>query len=118
MSVINPRNRLVNFRLSEIEFERLKAACLENGARSISEFARSSVLRSLEAPGGMSSEKHNRMTDLDHKVAELEIRVDQLLRLLAVTSTVGLERATSASVRSSGNELTPAPPTGMIVGGR
>ena len=44
MSVISPRNRLVNFRLSEAEFEHLRTACQAIGARSISDFARSSVL--------------------------------------------------------------------------
>ena len=118
MSVINPRNRLVNFRLSEIEFEKLKAACLEHGARSISEFARSSVLNSLGASGVAIGEKRGRMTDLDQKVAELEIRVDQLLRLLAVAGTAGLERTVSAPVRSPEKQLAPLSTTGMIVGGR
>lgn len=118
MSVINPRNRLVNFRLSEIEFEKLKAACLEHGARSISEFARSSVLNSLDAPNVAMSEKRGRMTDLDQKVAELEIRVDQLLRLLAVAGTAGLERNTSVPARSPESRLAPLSTTGMIVSGR
>ncbi len=93
MSVINPRNRLVNFRLSEVEFEKLKAACLEQGARSISEFARTSVLRSLEQQPGPADGGADQVKELDKRVAELEIRVEQLLRLLAAAGSATLERA-------------------------
>jgi hypothetical protein len=81
MSVLRPRNRLVNFRLSEDEFERLKSSCDVFGARSVSDFARSSVLSRLaEIPS--SNESSGRITDLDGKVATLEARVGQLIRLL------------------------------------
>lgn len=75
MSVLNPRNRLVNFRLSEEEYERLDAACKAMGARSISDFARSAVLEKM-------SDKR-----LDARVAELEDRVNQIASL---TANVGL----------------------------
>jgi hypothetical protein len=83
MSVLRPRNRLVNFRLSEDEFEKLKASCEAFGARSISDFARSSVLSRLgtkvhATPGGA--------VPLGDKVSVLETRVDQLMRLIEATS--------------------------------
>lgn len=88
MSVINPRNRLVNFRLSENEFESLRAACLALGARSISDFARSAVLEKMSQHQPPASDMDNkRVVQLDHKVAELETRVGQLLNLLAATGT-------------------------------
>jgi hypothetical protein len=40
----NYRNRLVVFRLTEEEYETLKRACAEKGARNLSEFTRSRVL--------------------------------------------------------------------------
>lgn len=46
MSVLRPRNRIVNFRVSEDELERMKEQCKLSGHRSISDFARSSVLDS------------------------------------------------------------------------
>lgn len=82
MSVIHPRNRLINFRLSEVEFERLRHACSRQGARSVSEFARNSVLHSLEEPFGLAAPSYGRLPALDQKVSELEIRVEQLLRLI------------------------------------
>ena len=44
MPVYRPRTRLVNFRLSEDEFLKLKDTCARSGARSVSDYARSAVL--------------------------------------------------------------------------
>lgn len=48
MSVLKPRNRLVNFRLSEEEFQAMHAACEKSGARSLSDFARGAVLHAMQ----------------------------------------------------------------------
>jgi len=87
MSVLRPRNRLVNFRLSEDEFEKLKASCALQGARSISEFARSSVLDRVEQPTSAHASPQGRIFHLDNKVSELELRVGQLINLLQNTGT-------------------------------
>jgi hypothetical protein len=44
MAVFRPRNRLVNFRVSEDELQSLRDACETGGARSISDFARYAIL--------------------------------------------------------------------------
>ena len=87
MSVLRPRNRLVNFRLSEDEFEKLRDCCASFGARSISDFARSSVLSRLEQDPQKQSQANHRISHLDYKVNELESRVGQLLHLLEATGT-------------------------------
>lgn len=87
MSVLRPRNRLVNFRLSEDEFEKLRDCCASFGARSISDFARSSVLSRLEQDPRQESAASHRIVTLDTKVNELETRVGQLLHLLEATGT-------------------------------
>lgn len=87
MSVLRPRNRLVNFRLSEDEFEKLRDCCALYGARSISDFARSSVLSRLEQDPQQETHASNRINHLDFKVSELETRVGQLLHLLDATGT-------------------------------
>lgn len=102
MSVINPRNRLVNFRLSEVEFEGLKGACSRQGARSISDFARTSVLRCLDEPPEAARSQQSRLADLDHKVAELEVRVEQLLRLISATGTSPMASAAAAPLSADG----------------
>ena len=104
MSVLNPRNRLVNFRLSEVEFEDLKAACARQGARSISDFARSSVLRCLEDSSGDPDQSNGRLENLDQKVNELETRVEQLLRLVGVTTMEAPEVNAGATIMGEGGE--------------
>ena len=81
MSMLRPRNRLVNFRLSEEEFERLKTSCRSHGARSISDFARSSVLDRMEAPPN-GTFGQGRLNQIDSKVSELEVRLSLLLQAL------------------------------------
>lgn len=87
MPVFKPRNRLVNFRLSEEEFDRLRASCSLNGARSLSDFARAAVLRSVAGlqiadDSAPSSSPDTRVSQIDRKVVELESRVTELLRLM------------------------------------
>lgn len=97
MSVLNPRNRLVNFRLSEEEFERLKGACGQFGSRSISDFARSSVLDRI-ASGDGNEAKPQQFNELNLKVNALEGRMTQLM---------GLIEATGHSVPFQMNEVRP-----------
>jgi hypothetical protein len=102
MSVINPRNRLVNFRLSEAEFESLRTACQAMGARSISDFARSAVLERMTQHQPEGTETNTkRVLQLDNKVAELETRVGQLLNLISATGT-------SVAPESSADKSEPA----------
>ena len=105
MSVLNPRNRLVNFRLSEIEFEKLKAACSRQGARSISDFARTSVLRNLDDQLEVAPPPYGHTSNLGQKVAELEIRVDQLLRLVGAVSRTQTAQTTPAPITAEGGDL-------------
>ena len=105
MSVLNPRNRLVNFRLSEVEYEALQAACHTKGARSLSEFARTAVLRELEEPSSPDTPGDARVDTLDRKVSEMELRVEQLLRLLTVVGVTSLERSVTAAPVAITSEL-------------
>lgn len=101
MSVINPRNRLVNFRVSEKEFDLLKEASSRHGARSLSEFARNAVLGSLELDGA-GRLAGGGVEHIDNRVSRLEIHVEQLLRLLAATGVAGtIEAGSAALVRNS-----------------
>lgn len=84
MPVFNPRNRLVNFRLSEEEFEKLRASSALSGARSLSDFARNAVMRSVAhtAPEAAASSSDIRVPSIDRKVLELEARVAELVSLI------------------------------------
>lgn len=93
MPVFNPRNRLVNFRLSEEEFERLRASSALSGARSLSDFARNAVMRSVaqNAPDA-SNAGPAPVPTIDRKVLELETRVAELVNLIE-----SLKQASDAS---------------------
>jgi hypothetical protein len=43
MSVLRPRARLISFRVSDEEYERVRAVCGAHGARSLSDFVRSAI---------------------------------------------------------------------------
>lgn len=99
MPVFKPRNRLVNFRLSEEEFERLRASCSLNGARSLSDFARAAVMRSVAAATGTHESGHTegaKLSSIDEKVLSLETRISELSRLMQALGS-GTERLGEAS---------------------
>jgi hypothetical protein len=80
MTVFVRRSRTVNFRLSEMEFEHLRAACMSDGARSVSEYARAVLLRSLGSqPESLSLRDSIRRID-----GRLERMQSELGELLAV----------------------------------
>lgn len=85
MSVLRPRNRLVNFRLSEDEFDRLKASCALQSARSVSDFARTAVLDRMETSSPGSHTSTPRQFQMDNRLAELESQMGQLLNLISAT---------------------------------
>jgi len=57
MSVFKRRTKLVSFRVSDEEYEKLQGACVAEGARSISDFARAALQRTVRA-------QHNHGSDL------------------------------------------------------
>jgi hypothetical protein len=61
MSALNPRNKIVIFRLTVDEFASLKRACAKKGGRNLSEFTRSELLNLLHA----QSEEYLIQTKLD-----------------------------------------------------
>jgi len=87
MPVYRPRTRLVNFRVNEEEYATLLAACSQNGARSVSDFARLAVMRQAGADEKNAVSMQWRLAALGHKMSELECRVLQLLRLLEATES-------------------------------
>ena len=86
MTVIKPRKRLVNFRLTEEEYQHLTVACSLRGSRSLSDFARSAVLRSTDSP---EQAVGYRLATLDQKVLELESCIMRLINLLNAGERVG-----------------------------
>ena len=90
------RNRLVNFRVTEEEFQRVKAASTLNHARCVSDYARSAVLRN-GVEGADPGEAH---VSLDHTLRSF----DQRLALLESNVARLIEALTSSSLLSAKSE--------------
>ena len=76
MAIYSPRTRLVNFRLSEDEYQTLKEAAIRLGARSISDFARGAILNSVT--DGKSENGNVDLANLDKKVTEIQGTVERI----------------------------------------
>jgi hypothetical protein len=72
MSGLKPRNRLVNFRLTEEEYGRLAAVCARKGSPSISDFARAAILRTIEAEAGRDGPLNTVLAALGERLSDLE----------------------------------------------
>lgn len=68
MAVTKPRNRILIFRLTQDEYQALQTA--SSGARSLSDFARTRLMRSLGEPA------------LDQQILELKSSVARIAELL------------------------------------
>jgi hypothetical protein len=82
MAVTKPRSRLVNFRLTEEEFQSLRTASAESGARSISDFARSAVLRTFHSQAPEAP-----VSGLVDLASRLEAAVDKLNSLVEAAAS-------------------------------
>ncbi len=78
------RKRLVNFRVTEQEFERIKIASDRQGARCISEFARSLMLGTLtsDSPSDFSQSIQEKLLSHDRRLAMLELHISRLVDTL------------------------------------
>ena len=85
MAVLKPRERLVYFRITEDEFHQFASVCEQEGARSISDLARSAVQR-LIADCNRQREAETlmpRMKSLEKLIAEVTSQLHLLAGLRA-----------------------------------
>lgn len=85
MSVVKARNRLVSFRLTDEELENLRVACLMQGARNVSAFARTAVLELAEARTQREAQLLDRFSAVELRLSEVESGVQrngEMLRVL------------------------------------
>jgi len=77
------RGRLVNFRVTDDEFEQLKSACDRQGARCLSAFARQVML----SPHDAGTDAYDRkLAALDRRLSTLEVSLSRLFHALAISS--------------------------------
>lgn len=72
MNLLTAKNRVVNFRLTEGEYQTLQKARSNTGARSISDYARSVLLGALPDSTGVQR------PDMSRRIDQLEMRVTAL----------------------------------------
>ncbi len=83
--LLQPRNRLVNFRVTETEYTQIREACLASGCRGLSAYARWATLDSMRRrrkaePVGTSRETLAKW--LDQRLTSLETSIRRLLTIL------------------------------------
>jgi hypothetical protein len=82
MAVLEPRSKLVSFRLSEQDYRSLVATCEARGARSVSEAARNAVHTVLGVNGNRNRVKAKLDAGVESRLIELLGRVEDLDREL------------------------------------
>jgi hypothetical protein len=83
VAVLKPRERLVYFRISEDEFRQFVSVCEQEGARSVSDLARSAVQRLIA--DGSRQRNGEELAEKMHRLEELIQAVTEQLRLLTDT---------------------------------
>jgi hypothetical protein len=91
------RSRMVSFRLTEEEYDRLHQLCYVQGIRSVSDLARAGINLLLQQPDRATPET------LESRVTEIESR----LRILSLE----LRRMTQSGITIRGSSLPPAEKT-------
>ena len=96
MAVTKPRNRLVNFRVSEDEFQSLREACENGGARSISDFARCAVLMGQAGKPETDEVLRLRLALIEEKMGEVDAKLLLIARMLRDTAPPSVMSAGAA----------------------
>jgi hypothetical protein len=90
MATLRPRNRIVIFRLTEDEYEKLRTACLLKGGRSPADYARAELLALLGCHHQVDL-LEDRLSVVDQILSDLHStarHINQLLEHIAAQSTL------------------------------
>jgi DNA-binding transcriptional regulator GbsR (MarR family) len=107
VAVLKPRERLVYFRITEDEFHQFSNVCEQEGARSISDLARSAVQRLIS-----ECSREHEAAGLAPKMECLEKMIGEVtaqLEMLAALKTQGVVQRDSANGVSQGPATTNGP---------
>jgi len=74
MPFLHQRNRIVVFRLSQDEYDRLRAACAAAGGRNLSDFTRSELLTLVQTDDG-GSVIQRKFVEIDSKLSALQTMI-------------------------------------------
>jgi metallophosphoesterase superfamily enzyme len=88
VAVLKPRERLVYFRISEDEFRQFVGVCEQEGARSVSDLARTAIQR-LIAEG----DRQRNGEELTQKMERLENLIAALTEQLQLLTVTGMHNS-------------------------
>ena len=80
--MLKARTHLINFRVTEEEFHRLRDACDRFGARCLSDFARTMMLTE-PTPHQTSDGSDGRYSTLEHRLSSIERSIAHILEAVA-----------------------------------
>ena len=82
MDTTRNRSRLMSFRLSNDQYEAVKAACEHSDLRSLSEFTRMAVLQAIKRQRSDSQIWADDLATLGLKLRELDEKLGELRRMV------------------------------------
>jgi uncharacterized protein (DUF1778 family) len=94
-----PRRRLVNFRLTEGEYDQLRTASAAHG-RGISEFARNTILDALNPSGPACLTEQSLISRLNDRLTTFDEAMHRLMKALDSTTTVASQYISSSERNS------------------
>ncbi len=90
MTVMKRRNRMIAFRISEEDYERVYNVCVSVGARSVSDLARSAISRLIGREPEQGDLVIRQIEGLRQQVVQLEATVQDLSGRLAAAEATKL----------------------------
>ncbi|BDC52270.1 hypothetical protein F183_A45850 [Bryobacterales bacterium F-183] len=94
MAAANPKSKMISFRISDREYEILKALHPHQGARNLSDFARTAMLRHLKTE---TMPPEPTLADLTSRLDSLQQDVHRLLELLGPSQQAKAAAAAAAT---------------------
>jgi hypothetical protein len=101
VAILRPRYRVINFRLSSEEYESIYVACLREGYRTMSEFARSAVLDRVQLHQTGQSHPNGSLSQISSKL-DAVVREVRELRQEAQRRSEGTTRQKTAEADAAG----------------
>ena len=88
MAVLKRRSKMISVRLSDREYQNLKALCAARGSRSLSDLARDAMNGLLENGNGSGSAEVSEVSRLNGRMTELESELKRLSKLMETVKRV------------------------------
>jgi uncharacterized protein (DUF1778 family) len=92
MPFLKQRNRIVVFRLSQDEYDSLRAACAAAGGRNVSDYTRSELLATIQSDS-IHAVVQRRFVELDRRLADLHELVKELSTRIDAAAYIPTARA-------------------------